>query len=113
MLHNNVKKKFFIGIDSDGTAFDSMTVKHRRAFIPTIIKTWNLDKASDAVYEICEDINLFSKTRGIDRFSGLVPTFERLKAVSYTHLDVYKRQLQEAAKACLFIISSLKVKVHM
>lgn len=80
MLHNNVNKSFFIGIDSDGTAFDSMTVKHRRAFIPTIIKTWNLDKASDAVYEICEDINLFSKTRGIDRFSGLVPTFERLKA---------------------------------
>lgn len=79
-MHNNTEKKFFMGIDSDGTAFDSMTVKHRMAFIPTIIKVWGFEKSKDTVYRICEDINLFSKTRGIDRFSGLIPTFERIKA---------------------------------
>ena len=29
--------KYFIGIDSDGTAFDSMTIKHTKAFIPVFI----------------------------------------------------------------------------
>ncbi|MBR0458970.1 MAG: HAD family hydrolase [Victivallales bacterium] len=67
---------YFIGIDSDGTAFDSMTIKHRHAFIPAMIEVWNLQAYSAKVYEICEHINLYSRTRGIDRFSGLQLTFE-------------------------------------
>ena len=70
-----MKKKFLIGIDSDGTAFDSMTLKHRNAFIPAMIKVWKLDAHAELVCRICERINLYSRTRGIDRFSGLIPTF--------------------------------------
>ncbi len=33
---------FFIGIDSDGCAFDTMEIKHKECFIPNIIKYWNL-----------------------------------------------------------------------
>lgn len=73
------KKEFFMGIDSDGTAFDSMTLKHRNAFIPKMIEIWGLEKHSEKVFEICEDINLYSKTRGIDRFSGLLVSFDRMK----------------------------------
>ena len=72
-------KKYFIGIDSDGTAFDSMTIKHRKAFIPAMIKVWHLEGYADKVSEICEYINLYSPTRGIDRFSGLKITFDRFK----------------------------------
>ncbi len=32
-----MEKDFFIGVDSDGTAFDSMTIKHKKAFIPAFI----------------------------------------------------------------------------
>lgn len=71
-------KKFFIGIDSDGTAFDSMTIKHSKAFIPVAINVWNFGKISDDVTEICERINLFSKTRGVNRFPGLLMMFEEL-----------------------------------
>lgn len=71
-----MRKQFFIGIDSDGTAFDSMTIKHRKAFIPTMIEIWELAEHAGKVYEICESINLYSGTRGIDRFSGLQLTFE-------------------------------------
>ncbi len=31
-------KPYLIGIDSDGTAFDSMTIKHRHAFIPALLE---------------------------------------------------------------------------
>ena len=30
--------EYFVGIDSDGCAFDTMEVKHKECFIPNIIK---------------------------------------------------------------------------
>ena len=36
------KHKFFLAVDSDGSAFDSMEIKHKECFIPNIIKYWNL-----------------------------------------------------------------------
>lgn len=73
------RKEFFIGADSDGTVFDSMTVKHKKAFIPALIEVWGYESEKEKVYEICENINLYSKTRGIDRFSGLELTFRRFE----------------------------------
>lgn len=70
--------KYFIGIDSDGTAFDSMTIKHTKAFIPVFINVWGYEEYSEKIKEICERINLYSKTRGIDRFSGLEITFDEI-----------------------------------
>ncbi len=72
------KKKYFIGIDSDGTVFDSMTIKHMKAFIPEMISQWGLEEHEDAVYETGANINLYSQTRGINRFSGLCMCFEQL-----------------------------------
>ena len=69
-------KKFFIGVDSDGTAFDSMTIKHTDSFIPAMISVWNLDAVRERVTEIEQYINLYSKDRGINRFPGLLKTFE-------------------------------------
>lgn len=71
--------KYFIGIDSDGTAFDSMTIKHKKAFIPGFIEIWGYEAYAKDITEICEHINLYSKTRGIDRFSGLELTFDEIK----------------------------------
>ncbi len=73
------KKKFLVGIDSDGTVFDSMTVKHCDAFIPTMIKVWELEAHAETVKKICEDINLYSKTRGVNRFPGLKMSFEQME----------------------------------
>lgn len=73
--------KYFIGIDSDGTAFDSMTIKHTKAFIPVFIDVWSYGEYARQITEICEHINLYSKTRGIDRFSGLEMTFEEIKKI--------------------------------
>lgn len=72
-------RSFFIGIDSDGTVFDSMTVKHCNAFIPTAIKVWNLQHCREAVTDICKRINLYSRLRGINRFPGLLRMFEDMR----------------------------------
>jgi phosphoglycolate phosphatase-like HAD superfamily hydrolase len=67
---------FFIGIDSDGCAFDSMEVKHKECFIPNIIRTYELAAISKYVRETAEFVNLYSQHRGINRFPGLVLTID-------------------------------------
>jgi len=72
------KKEFFIGIDSDGCAFDTMEVKHKECFIPNIIKHWDLQPVSKFARQAAEFINLYSRWRGINRFPGLVMVFDLL-----------------------------------
>ncbi len=73
------KHKFFIGIDSDGCAFDTMEIKHKECFIPNIIKYWNLQAVSKYAREAAEFVNLYSKWRGINRFPALVMAFDLLR----------------------------------
>jgi phosphoglycolate phosphatase-like HAD superfamily hydrolase len=69
---------FFVGIDSDGCAFDTMEVKHKECFIPNIVKSYNLAAISKYVREAAEFVNLYSHWRGINRFPALVMTFDLL-----------------------------------
>lgn len=70
---------FFVGIDSDGCAFDAMEIKHKECFIPTIIKVWGLQSVSKYVRETCEFVNLYSRTRGLNRWIALVRVFDLLR----------------------------------
>jgi phosphoglycolate phosphatase-like HAD superfamily hydrolase len=70
--------EFFIGIDSDGCAFDTMEAKHKECFIPNIIKYYELAAVSKYAREVAEFVNLYSKWRGINRFPGLVMTIDLL-----------------------------------
>lgn len=63
--------KFLLCVDSDGCAVDSMTVKHEKCFGPAFIKTFNLEEFESKCMEYWLNINLYSKTRGINRFLGL------------------------------------------
>src|SRR5436189_6157705 len=64
-------KEFFIGIDSDGCIFDSMEIKHKECFTPMFIKHFELQAASKYAREVWEFVNLYSKTRGANRFPAL------------------------------------------
>lgn len=70
--------EFLIGVDSDGCVFDSMELKHKECFIPTIINLYNLQAVSKYARETAEFINLYSCHRGLNRFPGLVLTLEML-----------------------------------
>ena len=70
--------EFFVGIDSDGCAFDTMEIKHKECFIPNIIKHWDLQPVSKYAREAAEFVNLYSKWRGINRFPALLMVFDLL-----------------------------------
>lgn len=70
---------FFVAIDSDGCAFDTMEIKHKECFIPNIIKIWNLQSVSKYARAAAEFVNLYSRWRGINRFPALIMTFDFLK----------------------------------
>ncbi len=72
------RNDFFVGIDSDGCAFDTMEVKHKECFIPNIIRFYNLAAISKYAREAAEFVNLYSKWRGINRFPALIRTFDLL-----------------------------------
>lgn len=72
-------QSFFIGIDSDGCAFDTMEVKHKECFIPNIIQYWDLQPVSKYAREAAEFVNLYSKWRGINRWPALVKVFDLLQ----------------------------------
>jgi phosphoglycolate phosphatase-like HAD superfamily hydrolase len=64
-------KEFFIGIDSDGCAFDTMEPKHKECFCPTTIWKWRLEAVSKFARETWDFVNLYGKTRGCNRFLAL------------------------------------------
>ncbi len=72
------EKEFFIGIDSDGCVFDTMEVKHKEFFCPNTVKYFGLFAISKYVRETWEFVNLYSVTRGINRFPALVRVMDLL-----------------------------------
>jgi phosphoglycolate phosphatase-like HAD superfamily hydrolase len=78
MLDFTPQHKFLVGIDSDGCAFDTMELKHKECFIPNTINYFNLQGVSKYAREAAEFVNLYSKSRGINRFPALVEALEWL-----------------------------------
>lgn len=72
------KKEFLICIDSDGCAMDTMDIKHKKCFGPCIVDTWQLDEFKEAILKRWDDINLYTMTRGINRFKGLLMMLEEI-----------------------------------
>ena len=61
------RHEFFVGIDSDGSVFDTMGIKHRECFCPWLIACFSLQPVARAARECKEFADLFSKTRGANR----------------------------------------------
>ncbi len=73
------EKKYFIGIDSDGCVFDTMELKHKECFCPAYIDALNLQGVSRYAREVWDFVNLYSKTRGINRFEALLESADLLR----------------------------------
>jgi phosphoglycolate phosphatase-like HAD superfamily hydrolase len=61
------KHEFFVGIDSDGCAFDTMGIKQRECFCPWMIAYFGLQPVAQAARQCKEFADLFSRTRGANR----------------------------------------------
>lgn len=64
-------RDYLICIDSDGCAMDTMDIKHIRCFGPCMVDEWHLEAWREQIEKRWNDINLYTMTRGINRFKGL------------------------------------------
>jgi phosphoglycolate phosphatase-like HAD superfamily hydrolase len=86
-LDNYVKKKdFLICVDSDGCAMDTMDIKHIRCFGPCMVTEWGLEEWKDEILARWNEINLYTMTRGINRFKGLAKSLREIHE-KYTAID--------------------------
>ena len=65
------KHDFLVCVDSDGCVMDTMNCKHFHCFGPCMVTEWGLEEWKDEILNRWNVINLFSMTRGINRFKGL------------------------------------------
>lgn len=65
------KKDFLICVDSDGCAMDTMDIKHIRCFGPCMVTEWGLEEWKEEILKRWNEINLYTMTRGINRYKGL------------------------------------------
>ena len=72
------RKRFLICVDSDGCAVDTMDIKHKRCFGPCLVTEWGLENWQEAILTRWNEINLYSMTRGINRFKGLAMMLEEI-----------------------------------
>jgi phosphoglycolate phosphatase-like HAD superfamily hydrolase len=79
LAHFHKHHDFLVGIDSDGCAFDSMEIKHKECFIPNFIKHLKLQPISKYAREACEFTNLYSKSRGANRFHAYLGALDLLE----------------------------------
>ena len=65
------KHDYLVCVDSDGCVMDTMNCKHFHCFGPCMVTEWDLEEWQAAILDRWNVINLFSMTRGINRFKGL------------------------------------------
>jgi len=68
-------EEYVFCVDSDGCAMDTMTYKHQLFFGPLAAEVFNVTDKESFLKE-WDKINLFSKTRGVNRYVGLVMGLE-------------------------------------
>lgn len=72
------EKDFLICIDSDGCAFDAMEIKHKECFAPNFVNEWHLQAVSKYAREVWEFVNLYSDSRGCNRFIAIIKSLDML-----------------------------------
>ena len=65
------RHEYLVCVDSDGCVMDTMNCKHFHCFGPCMVTEWGLEEWKEEILDRWNMINLFSMTRGINRFKGL------------------------------------------
>ena len=96
---------FFVGIDSDGCAFDTMEVKHKYCFVVAVLHAFGLAALARILRDVWDFVNLNGQTRGCNRWLALRETFRYLMELSpyerfdgplRAHLDVIEQFIHAA-----------------
>ena len=65
------KHDYLVCVDSDGCVMDTMNCKHFHCFGPCMVTEWGLEEWKAEILARWNEVNLFSMTRGINRFRAL------------------------------------------
>ena len=79
------KHDYLVCVDSDGCVMDTMNCKHFNCFGPCMVTEWGLEEWKDEILDRWNVINLFSMTRGINRFKGLAMALKEIDG-KYTRI---------------------------
>ena len=103
---------YLICIDSDGCAMDTMDIKHYRCFGPCMVTEWGLEEWKDTLLARWNEINLYTGTRGINRYKALgmilreidadyrkIPGLEALENWIETTGELSNKSLEDAIAA--------------
>lgn len=110
---DNLKKTktFLICIDSDGCAMDTMDIKHKHCFGPCMVREWGLFPYEKEVLDIWNEVNLYTMTRGTNRFKGLLLTMELLEKRGICKVEGYDDIMEWARDADALSNSTLKAEI--
>ena len=72
------KHDYLVCVDSDGCVMDTMNCKHFNCFGPCMVTEWGLEQWKDEILTRWNEINLFTMTRGINRFKGLAMALKEI-----------------------------------
>ena len=72
------KHDYLVCVDSDGCVMDTMNCKHFHCFGPCMVAEWGLEEWKQPILDRWNVINLFSMTRGINRFKGLAMALKEI-----------------------------------
>ena len=72
------KHDYLVCVDSDGCVMDTMNCKHFHCFGPCMVTEWGLEEWKDEILARWNEVNLFSMTRGINRFKALAVCLEEI-----------------------------------
>ena len=93
------EKDFLICIDSDGCAMDTMNSKHFNSFGPEYVNTYGLEEYREEALQHWNEVNLFSGTRGINRFKGLAMALREMsnrKGIKFDGLEGFEDWCENA-----------------
>ena len=79
-------------MDSDGCAMDTMDIKHFRCFGPCLVEEWGLKDWKTPILDRWNEMNLYTMTRGINRFKGLA---KMLREVHETYTEIEEIEILE------------------
>ena len=92
------RKDYLICVDSDGCAMDTMDIKHFRCFGPCMVTEWDLEEWKNPILDRWNEVNLYTMTRGINRFKGL--------AMALTEINEKYRSIEDLDTLCRWIETS-------
>ena len=108
MLPFKKEHNILICIDSDGTIMDTMTIKHVKCFGPSFVDVFKINNNREDILKHWNDTNLYTRTRGINRFQGLKEILEYIDSKYDIKFDGVEKFYNFVNTTKAFSVSLLK-----